>query len=303
LQQKNANLKPRIACEFSPTRLIAARSTNTRNAVEVYTSRAVPRDAVRPSVLLPNINNPAALTSELQNALSAVSGRQRDVSVVIPDASVRVTILDFDRLPATEEEARAVVRLRFRRNVPFEVEDAAVSFQRLPSTSIETRVLAVAMPKNVLQGYESVVREAGFTPGIVIPATLAALGAVDVSVPRMLVRHVPATVPEGVHSTTIVIASGNDILLYRTIEGTGVLKPEAALEDVYPSLVFYEDNYGAKLDSIYIDGIALSDEVRTSLQQRTGVTIRMLETSEGQNLAGDRIPGGALAPVVGVLIG
>jgi type IV pilus assembly protein PilM len=258
---------------------------------------------VRPSVLTPNINNQAALTSELQSALTAVSGRQRDVSVVVPDAAVRVTILDFDRLPATEEEARAVVRLRFRRNVPFEVEDAAVSFMRLPSTSIETRVLAVAMPKNVLQGYESVVREAGYVPGIVIPATLAALGAIDVSLPRMLVRHVAATAPEGVHSTTIVIASGDDILLYRTIEGTGLMSAEAALEDVYPSLVFYEDNYGSKLDAIYIDGIALSEQLRTSVQQRTGVSIRVLDTSEGQNLAGERLPGGALTPIAGVLIG
>jgi len=38
-------------------------------------------------------------------------------------------------------------------------------------------VLAVAMPRELLADYESVVREAGFEPGAVLPSTLAALAA------------------------------------------------------------------------------------------------------------------------------
>ena len=41
------------------------------------------------------------------------------------------------------------------------------------------RVLAVAMPKDVLDEYEGVVTAAGYLPGAVLPSTLAALAGLD----------------------------------------------------------------------------------------------------------------------------
>ena len=41
------------------------------------------------------------------------------------------------------------------------------------------QVLAVAMPKDVLEEYEGVVLAAGYVPGAVLPSTLAALAGLD----------------------------------------------------------------------------------------------------------------------------
>ena len=60
--------------------------------------------------------------SALRDALSAVAGRSRDVCLVIPDATTRIMLLDFDTLPAKPEEADAVVRFRLKKSLPFEVE-------------------------------------------------------------------------------------------------------------------------------------------------------------------------------------
>ena len=41
------------------------------------------------------------------------------------------------------------------------------------------RVVAAVTPKTVLEEYESVVRDAGYNPGAVLPSMIAALGVVD----------------------------------------------------------------------------------------------------------------------------
>ncbi len=303
LAQTTTIERPRIGCEISALRITAARASASRDAVELYTTRRSPANTVHATVLAPNIENRAALVSELQSALEAVSGKHRDVSVVVPDSAVRVTILDFDQLPDEEEEARAVVRLRFRRNVPFEVDDAAISFQRLPSPGKEVRVLAVAMPNTVREGYEGVVREAGYVPGIIVPATLSALGAIDTSTACMVVRHVPAVSETGANSTTIIIASGDDILLYRSIEGNGPVIPVSVLDEVYPSLVFYEDNFKSRISTVFLDGVVMSEPLLRSFHDQTGTGIRKFpQPTMGQNLSRDSLPSGALAPLQGVLL-
>ncbi|GAC1658282.1 MAG: hypothetical protein NVS9B15_19860 [Acidobacteriaceae bacterium] len=282
--------------------MIAARVSTARDQVEVYASSRTPQGTVQPSVLVRNVEDSAVLSAELRAALERVAGKQRDVAVVIPDAAVRVTILDFDQLPADDEDARAVVRLRFRRNVPFEAEDASVSFQRLPSrVGTEVRVLAVAMPRIALEGYEKAVRDAGYFPGVVVNASLAALGAIDASTPCMVVRHVPSADAGGTPSTTIVIASWDVILLYRNIEGSAA---DSVLDDVYSALVFYEDNFRQKLETVYLDGVSVNPESALSLKDNAGATLRTFpQVLSGQNLSGDSVAGGTLAPLAGVLLG
>ena len=73
------------------------------------------------------------------------------------------------------------------------------------------RVLAVATPRDVLDEYETAVREAGFEPGAVLPSTLAALAAVDAEGASLLVNANPAGV------TTAIVQSGV-LLLHRSVD-------------------------------------------------------------------------------------
>jgi len=122
-----------------------------------------------------------ALVAAVRKALEAVSGRGREVTLVVPDAAVRVLLLDFDELPAKAAEALPVVRFRLKKLLPFDADDAAVSYQVLASRRGQVQVLAVAMPQETLKEYESVVRDAGFDPGAVLPSTLAALAGLEES--------------------------------------------------------------------------------------------------------------------------
>ncbi len=132
-----------------------------------------------PDCIPPNFTDRAAVAGALRQALDEISVKEREITVVIPDAAVRVLLLDFDLLPAKVAEALPIIRFRLRKLVPFEVEDAAVSYQVMPSKPGQVRVIVAVSPAAVLAEYESAVREAGYEPGVVLPSTLAALAAVS----------------------------------------------------------------------------------------------------------------------------
>jgi type IV pilus assembly protein PilM len=154
----------------------------------------------------------AKLVAAVKSALESVSLKAREVTLVVPDAAVRVLLLDFDELPAKPAEALPVVRFRLKKLLPFDADDAAVSYQIMATARGVVQVIAVAMPREVLTDYESVVREAGFEPGAILPSTLAALAGLSESDIPMLV------VNAGREGVTTAIVKGGLLLLHRTVD-------------------------------------------------------------------------------------
>ncbi|WP_263356976.1 type IV pilus biogenesis protein PilM [Acidicapsa ligni] len=231
--------RPAAACEITPEGVVAA-ATPAPGGTAVYAFEPLPAGAVYPSLLEPNIANPAVLTTAIRSALGQVGSRVKAVTVVVPDSVVRVFVLDFDTLPSSQSEALPVLRFRLRKSVPFDVEHAGISYQVLSegSAKLETqwKVLAAIIPGPVLTEYEAAVRAAGYEPGVVMPTSLAGMCAVD-SQEAVLAVNLSAKV------LTTSILSGNDILLHRTIELP--LEPEALQADVQRSIAvaaaYFED--------------------------------------------------------------
>src|SRR5579871_842790 len=210
--------RPRLACELRSEGVVAARAEEASELVAAI-SRALLDHAALPLVRVgdtpasPGFSpGRADVVLALRKALETVAQRGREVTLIIPDAAVRVLLLDFDALPSKPAEALPVVRFRLRKLIPFEVEDAAVSYQVMTSTRDLVQVMAVAMPRTLLAEYESVVRDAGFEPGVVLPSTLAALGGLSEGErPALVVNACEDFV------TTAIVRAGI-LLLHRTVD-------------------------------------------------------------------------------------
>jgi len=132
---------------------------------------------------------------------------------------VRVLLLDFDTLPAKAAEALPVVRFRLKKLLPFDADGAVVSYQIMSGTAGAARgglrVVAVAIPREVLDEYEAVVRDAGYEPGAVLPGTLAAIaGLADDDAATLVVNAGPQAV------TTAIVDKGV-LLLHRSVDMSG----------------------------------------------------------------------------------
>src|SRR5947209_11942266 len=122
--KKQTGARPHLACEITPHRVIAARSADKSNRLEVFTIRQLNEGAVLPSLTGPNIQDSTALRNALSGALAAIGGKSRDIIAVLPDTAIRVLLLDFEDLPAKQQESESVVRFRLKKSLPFDVEEA-----------------------------------------------------------------------------------------------------------------------------------------------------------------------------------
>jgi type IV pilus assembly protein PilM len=202
-----------------------------------------------------NLHSPDTVTKAIRASLDQVSPRTRAVTLVLPDTLVRVFVLDFDSLPAKRAEALPVLRFRLRKMVPFEVEHAGVSYQVLSQTETEVRVLAAILPGPVLAEYEGAVRAAGYEAGAVLSTSLAALETMD-TLEASMAAHLTG------QSLTTTIASGDDLLLYRTLD-LPADPAERIVEiqrDIAVAAAYFEDKLHARPQRLYYAGIAKREQ-------------------------------------------
>ena len=212
--------RPRLAVEVRSEEGVAARAEEAGQTLLTAVARAVlPGAAVRPGLRAGNMVEATAVSASIRKVLEGMAtqgnDRSRYLTIVIPDTAARVLLLDFDEFPAKPAEALAVVRFRLKKLLPFEVDHGVVTYQVMSAARGAIRVLAVAVPCDVLAEYEGVVMSAGYLPGAVLPSTLAALAGVgDDETPALVVNAGPETV-------TTAIVQGDVLLLHRTVDLTG----------------------------------------------------------------------------------
>jgi type IV pilus assembly protein PilM len=292
-------VRPRLACEVTRDRVIAARASDKLPRIELFTSRQLPEGAVNPGLNGPNVVDAAALRTAISGALQAVGGGSKDVIVIVPDASIRTLLLDFDALPAKPEEVEPVIRFRLKKSLPFDVDDAVVSYE-ITRGNGNVRVVAAVSPRSIIEEYEAAFRAEGYLPGVVLSSSIAALGIIDGQRPTLVLKV-------DANNITITATEKQELRLIRTLDnprGPDVTASELA-EGVLPSIVFFEDTFAARIEQIYVGGVAQLAEVGPLLHEHTGAQVQELApnlTSE-QNLSGEMIPPAMMAGLVGALLG
>src|SRR5215472_11260122 len=288
--------RPKVACEIAADRVIAARASDSGQVLELCSTNELAPGCVVPDLAENNLRLRDSVVNALRGALETVGGRARDVVAVVPDAAVRVVLLDFETLPSGHEEAEGVVRFRLRKSLPFDVDKAKVSYQA-EAAGDGVRVVAAVALKNVVEDYEAAFREAGFSPGVVLPSMLAALGAAPADKPTLVVKV-------DAHTTSIAILDHGQLLLFRTLENMrGVtISGDQLAEDVYPSVVFFQDTYNTNIEQIFVAGISDVAGAAPALETQTGAEVRELVKASQLGLGGGSIPKWRMAGVVGALL-
>src|SRR5208282_3821788 len=289
--------KPKLACEIAADRVLAGRLTDHGDGLEACAARELAPGSVVPDLVENNLRQRDAVRSGIESALGGVAGRSKDVIAIVPDAAVRVMLVEFDTLPSDHDEALGVVRFRLKKSLPFDVEKAKVSYHA-QKTGNEVRVVAAVALGSVMEDYEAAFRDAGFNPGVVLPSTLAALGAAGGDRPSLVIKV-------DAHTTSIAILNEDQLQLFRTLENThGVaVSGEQLAEDVYPSVVFFQDTYHLNIERIFVAGISDIAGAAPALRTQTGAEVQELVSASQLGVStGGSVPRWRMAGVVGALI-
>jgi type IV pilus assembly protein PilM len=264
--------------------------------VEVSSARELAPGTVIPDLMEPNLRDGAAVREAIKSALGGVGGRSRDVIAILPDTAVRVVLLDFETLPAKRDEAEAVVRFRLKKSLPFDPAEARISYHA-QTTEKGMRAVAAVVLNKVLEEYESAFRDAGYSPGLVMPSMLAALGAADADRPTLVVKVDARTI-------SLAILDQEKLLLFRTLENIrGVtITGDQLAEEVYPSVVFFQDTYNLNIERVYVAGLPESGGAAPALKNQSGATVEELVGASQIGSTTGTVPRWRMAGVVGALI-
>jgi type IV pilus assembly protein PilM len=267
------------------------------HTLEASAAHELAPGSVVPDLVESNLLQRDPVVSAVRETLNSVGGRTHDVIAVVPDAAVRVVLLEFDTLPSDSEEASGVVRFRMKKSLPFDVDKARVSYHA-QKTAEGVRVVAAVALASVVEDYEAVIRDAGFSPGVVIPSMLAALGAAEAERPTLVVKVDART-------TSIAILNAGQLQLFRTLENTrGVtITGDQLAEEVYPSVVFFQDTYHLNIEKIFVAGLADTGSAAPALRSQTGAEVQELVRPSQLGVSpGGSVPRWRMAGVVGALV-
>jgi type IV pilus assembly protein PilM len=288
--------RPALACEIAADRILAGRAADKGRLVEASSARELAPGTVVPDLMEANLRDSTAVRQAIESALGSVAEKTGDVIAILPDTAVRVVLLDFETLPSKPEESEAVVRFRLKKSLPFDPDNARISYH-VQSAGKGMRVVAAVVLNSVLQEYESAFRDAGYNPGVVMPSMLAALGAADAERPTLVVKVDARTI-------SIAILDQEQMLLFRTLENMrGVtITGDQLGEEVYPSVVFFQDTYNLNIERVYVAGLPETGGAMPALKNQTGAQVEELVSASQIGSTTGTVPRWRMAGVVGALI-
>ena len=210
----------------------------------------------------PNLTKPQLYREALEKTAGS-AGKRANSALVIPDYAVRMTVLDFEQFPAGEIERIALLRFRLRKNVPFPIDEAQVSYsvQFASEKAVEVLVLAIARP--IVEDYERIFVDAGYKLGMVLPSIVATLPLCEIAASglTLLAKATGFTLsvlllaPGRVRLIRCVdLASGEEVAGIAQARATPAESAATMMPLMQQTLAYAEDQLGTPVSQVLLSG-------------------------------------------------
>ena len=225
-----------------------------------------------------NVLRPEAFAQVVATFAPAPSRKRPGAVLILPDYCGRITVLDFDDLPKGDDEQLALIKFRLKKSVPFDVDQASISYfpqQRREDGKIEVVVAVIA--QEILARYEAPFRASGFWPGLITTSTLAACDLMPAEGISLLLKQSGGVL-------TAAVFRGQTLKMVRTVELMEV-SPEEVVQVLLPTMAFLEDEWKMKAERLVTCGFDREMGLDSYLQAETGLPVEPLRSPFG--LAGE----------------
>ena len=237
---------------------------------------------VRPSFDQPNIEDRAQLATVLRDlAASAGLLKQKRWSLSLPEATTRTLVVTIDGHSQSGSETQEVLTWKIERGFGASLDDLSVSKERLTKDPQgRERYLVIAVKKDVLAEYESVLESLGWRTGLILPRHLGEA--------QWLVRNGGAgdslLLSGFSQGFTGVIFRDQHPLIIRTV----TCAPDEFEDEFYRFLLFYRDRTpeneeitGSLLTRMMVMGEGITrDRAGEIVNETTGSDLRALEAHD-----------------------
>ena len=176
-----ATNRPRHCLKIGAQALVWGEASRTWRGRYRYSTvlSPTPTGAIKLSPMDSNLIDVSAVEDRLRSLVGSsrelrfagrswLSGIPRPIVLLLPDLSVRTTVLQLDQFPAQEEEQEALIRWRVGQEQLVPLAGAKIVWQGFPSYGVGDErshvVLVVAIQEAILRQYESLCESVGLLP-------------------------------------------------------------------------------------------------------------------------------------------
>lgn len=247
---------PKLVIELTTDGVVGVLRNGDGSTMVRRAERSFAPGTLEPAPTRPNIVNAGEMAAALGGVLDDLGPRKGSATaLILPDASSRLTVLDFvdDSLPSSSDERLKRIRKRLEKAVPFDIDAARISFQ---VSSLETghSVLVVLTPAEIVRQYESALSQLGLWSGYVTTSTAAAMNLLADGDMTLFAKLAPSG------NMTLAAIENGVVRLVRNVD-LGSLNESSEsplldemLADIYPTQVFISDTLGQSVDRLVLCG-------------------------------------------------
>lgn len=262
---------PPVAFDLDQTSMAMVRIGRRKKErfIASYNVVEVPPDTVEIDFYSVRLKAPEKFAEIVREMVRREGAKLEKVSLLLPDNYARVAILTLDQLPRRRADALELVKWKTKKAVPFKVEEAAIDFMVLPGPGPKVDLLAVLIPRAVVEGFEAAFNALDMHAGLVDLSTLSLLNLYRPVLQREIVNgseYMVANVSVGF--VTFVIFRGGQMLFFRSksfAPGGGDDEERAALRlirrELQTSLLYYREKLeGRELTMAFLRVVDLNPE-------------------------------------------
>ncbi|HEX9637631.1 MAG TPA: hypothetical protein VGB99_08865 [Acidobacteriota bacterium] len=287
LQARLRPVYPRVAIELSFDRWSLLRGERTPQGISLRRARSVP---LAPEAI--TLGGPAGCSFDLERLRAGLSellegeleGPHR-VTLLLPDAIARATLLEFESLPARREERIELLRWKLKRITPFKIEDARISYQELAPNHGHRRLLAVAAPTGAVLPLEQLLESFELEPVLV-----------DLSTPNLwnlmaelATDHDLLLINRDVGFFAVSYFQAGKLCFYRckpSPEPTDVDASDYLLQEIRASQLYLEERLELPSPKDYVVRDAVGSGLERALHEQFGAAVESVDPHRLVDLGG-----------------
>ena len=263
---------PHLAIEFDSDKISAVRWTKAGTFVD-SACELLPGGVLIPSAVDTNCKETLAVAKSLAAVVKRLNAHDEDVTLLLPDTVIRVSLQQFEHFPRSTREAMPMLRWKLRKSLPFDAEQTVLSFMQQSHPGNGAPVVVAVASQNVVREYETLLESVGLRCGVVLSSSLAAVALLQGKQAALLARASHNTL------TTAIVQSGK-LLFYRCTElprDVRDLSPQELLHEIFPVAVYYQDTWRDTINHVRLAGLGdRLKEFGACLEKELGCPVKSL---------------------------
>jgi type IV pilus assembly protein PilM len=245
--------------EFRPGEIVIARfDEGGRGEMDLCLRAPIPPGVVDFSMLRPNLIEPEALAAFIQKLFDEAGVKGGRIGLTLPDMLARISVVELPGAPRSSAEAKELLRFRVKKSLPFDADEARLSYQAMPGDS--PSFLTGIMREEVPAQYEKLFADLGFHVGVIETSSLSLLKLWEPVVAESLSPEQDYFFLnlEETYFTVSLVRNRSRLVLVRTVGHRSPLldtealdlrerpsyEAEDLLRELLPTFIYYQEKLG-----------------------------------------------------------